>query len=305
MADIVRRAAGERAAVDCEDLRRQAVQLRSEGRSRREIGDLLNLGSDSAVGRLLVGTAPLPALRRSRAKDDQRARARELRAQGWTYRQIAAELGVSTSSCSLWLRDMPHPIFERHRADGRWHASWAPALRRREAARQQRKLDAAREVLPLSRRDILLAGAVAYWCEGSKDKKWRRHEYVRFVNSDQRLIRLFLAFLDVVGVSSQRRGFRVSIHETADAQAAVAYWADVAGVRPEDFARTTVKRHRPITNRRNTGEDYHGCLVVSVSDGADLYRRIEGWCTALSLGLPAEPGSVRLGSDTGPRSRVV
>ncbi|MFI6849749.1 hypothetical protein [Kitasatospora sp. NPDC050467] len=28
---------------------------------------------------------------------------------------------------------------------------------------------------------------------------------------------------------------------------------------------------------KNTGEGYHGCLVVSVLGGADLYRRIEGW----------------------------
>jgi len=284
MADIVDRAVGERAAVDREDLRRQAVQLRSEGRSRREIGDLLNLGRDSAVGRLLVGTAPLPALRRSRARDDQRARARELRAQGWTYRQIAAELGVSTSSCSLWLRDMPHPIFERHRADGRWHASWAPALRRREAARQQRKLDAAREVLPLSRRDILLAGAVAYWCEGSKDKKYDRREGVQFVNSDPHLVVLFLRFLDAAGVSEDRRRYRVSIHATADAAAAVRYWAAVVGVAPEHFASSTIKRHSPKTNRANCGDDYHGCLIIRVARGAELYRRIEGWAKAPALG---------------------
>lgn len=33
-------------------------------------------------------------------------RARELRAQGWTYNEIVAELGVSKSSVSLWCRDV-------------------------------------------------------------------------------------------------------------------------------------------------------------------------------------------------------
>jgi transposase-like protein len=45
-------------------------------------------------------------LRRPRAKDELRAAAVEMRQAGATYDQIAAELGVSTSSCSLWLRDV-------------------------------------------------------------------------------------------------------------------------------------------------------------------------------------------------------
>ena len=34
-------------------------------------------------------------------------RARELRGPGHTYSEIAAQLGVSKSSVSLWVRDMP------------------------------------------------------------------------------------------------------------------------------------------------------------------------------------------------------
>lgn len=272
--------------TDNTPLRDQAIRLRAEGRSRREIGELLGLRHDSAVGRLLVGTEPPPELRRARAKDAERDRARELRARGWTYQQIADELGVSTSSCSLWLRDLPHPVFERHRDGDRWHASWAPVLRRRAATRQQAKLDAANEMLPLSRRDIILAGAVAYWCEGTKAKPWRPRERVTFVNSDRHLIELFQRFLDAVGVEQHRRGYRVSIHETADIDAALQYWAGVVGVAPGVFASTTIKRHRPQTNRINRLDGYHGCLVITVSEGAALYRQIEGWAKSVAVGAP-------------------
>ena len=44
---------------------------------------------------------------RPRAKDDLHAQAREMRARGHTYDEIAAELGVSKGSVSLWVRDMP------------------------------------------------------------------------------------------------------------------------------------------------------------------------------------------------------
>jgi transposase len=40
-------------------------------------------------------------------KDGVRATARELRAQGHDYEEIANYLGVSKSSVSLWVRDVP------------------------------------------------------------------------------------------------------------------------------------------------------------------------------------------------------
>jgi AraC-like DNA-binding protein len=39
-------------------------------------------------------------------KVTERHRARELRAEAWTLKDIAAELGVSKSSVSLWVRDV-------------------------------------------------------------------------------------------------------------------------------------------------------------------------------------------------------
>lgn len=42
------------------------------------------------------------------------------------------------------------------------------------------------------------------------------------------------------------------------------------------FSRATLKRHNPRTVRKNTGDAYHGCLVIYVRQSADLYRRMEG-----------------------------
>jgi AcrR family transcriptional regulator len=44
-----------------------------------------------------------------RAKREQRERARRLRAEGLSVRRIAAELGVSVSSVSVWVRDVATP----------------------------------------------------------------------------------------------------------------------------------------------------------------------------------------------------
>lgn len=60
------------------------------------------------------------------------------------------------------------------------------------------------------------------------------------------------------------------------------FWAEVVGVRPEAFDRTTLKRHNPKTVRRNIGEGYHGCLCVSVRRSADLNLQIAGWFEGIS-----------------------
>ncbi|GGS90653.1 hypothetical protein GCM10010156_56260 [Planobispora rosea] len=81
-------------------------------------------------------------------------------------------------------------------------------------------------------REILVLGAVAYWCEGTKNKPGRQRDRVVFVNSDPGLIKVFLCFLDVARVAPEGRVFRVMIHESADVEAAHVYWLEVAGPRP-------------------------------------------------------------------------
>lgn len=139
---------------------------------------------------------------------------------------------------------------------------------------------AADQIGALSTREILIAGAIAYWCEGAKSKPHRRAEQVVFINSDPGLIKLFLRFLGEAGVEFAQLRFRVHIHETADVAAAEEFWQSVTGAVSAQFHRTGPKRHNPRTVRRNVSAGYHGCLIVGVRQSADLYRRIEGWVRA-------------------------
>ncbi|WP_407565364.1 hypothetical protein [Streptomyces sp. 184] len=261
-----------------EELRDRVVALRREGLSRRQIRDRLKVANNDLLNRLLEGEPPPEWTKRPRAKDDLRARARELRKQGRTYDQIQVELGCSKSSISLWVRDLPKPPPRTpEEASAIAKRGWEATLRRREADRQQTKLDAAREIARLTDRELFLVGVGLYWSEGAKSKGSRRRERVIFVNSDPGMITAFLAWLRLLEVDKDRLRFSVQIHETADAAAAEEFWAGHVGVDRGHLLKTSLKKHNPRTNRTNTGEGYHGCLRVTVRDGADLYRRIEGW----------------------------
>jgi hypothetical protein len=92
-----------------------------------------------------------------------------------------------------------------------------------------------------------------------------------------------------LGVGQERLKFRVAIHETADAAAAVRWWAAAVDAPLDRFLPSTIKRHRVRTGRHNTGSDYHGCLVVSVSRSRRLYWTIEGTVAGLVAEAAARP----------------
>ncbi|MFJ8598319.1 hypothetical protein ACIREM_06225 [Streptomyces shenzhenensis] len=265
--------------TDFEGLREQAVALRRGGYSLRQIRDELKIFNNDILNQLVKGEPPPEWTKRPRAKDDLRERARELRLQGWTYDQIEAELGCSRSSVSLWVRDLPKP--EPKYTPEEQRALMQEGLARRRAAerekREETKVAALREVRELTDRELFMAGVALYWAEGSKSKPYDRRERAVFVNSDPGVIQTYLAWLDLLGVDRERLSFRLLIHESADVEGAQRYWAGIADVDASVFAKPTLKRHNPKTVRKNTGDEYHGCLVVVVARSAHLYNRIEGW----------------------------
>jgi len=279
-----------------QEFRTQAIALRLAGKSRREIQEILGVTSSRVLDDALRGVPPQPWTLRPRAKDHLRASARELRARGYTYLEIAAELGVAKSSVSLWVRDMPRPGRLSYEESRQRNAEGVSAYwkLRREARRRALMESATAVIGALSEREVMIAGAVAYWCEGTKNKPYRHNEEVGFINSDPELIRFFLRFLAVAGVTRDRLVCRMQIHESADVEAAQQFWQDLTRLPAEQFRRPTLKRHNPATVRKNTGQEYRGCLVVRVRRSTELLRQIEGWAAA-AMASSADAAQTQLG----------
>jgi hypothetical protein len=225
-------------------------------------------------------------MRNSQDLDRLKARAVELRREGKSRREIQEALGfIGNSTLNQLLRGEPLPpgkagpgyAQSRQRAAEGVQRYWAAEHPARESARAAISAAAAAHVGELTDREITIAGAIAYWCEGAKSKPYRLDEQVRFMNSDAGLIKFFLKFLDKAGVSRQRLRFCVHIHESADVEAATSYWAAMVGAPQDQFSRPVIKHHAPRTSRRGDNTGYHGCLRVSVTKSSGLYREISGW----------------------------
>jgi transcriptional regulator with XRE-family HTH domain len=261
--------------------------LRKAGKSRRQIRQIVGPVGNRTLDKALRAEPPPEWTRRPNSKDDERDRARALRAQGLDYAKIAAQLGVSKSSVSLWVRDLPVPQGLRpeeraKRTSEMMRVRWATERPARAARRAAEISAASDEIGALTDREILIAGAVAYWCEGTKKKPGNPAQGVSFVNSDPEIISFFMRFLDVAGVPRSDRIFALQIHETAAVATAERFWADLTGAPSQQFRKTTLKPDNPLTNRRNTGVDYHGCLRIDVRNSSCLYRKIQGWVLAVT-----------------------
>ncbi len=259
--------------------------MRRDGKSRSQIKEALGLRSGgTALSRWLKDIPPPEWTKRPNAKDDLRELAVQMRLAGKSYREIleTLPLPVAKSSLSLWLRDVPLTDEQRRVLKLRqWEAvsKRAQSVRAQRVRRQEVALAAARsQVTGLAESELFVAGLVAYWAEGSKAKPWREAgERLQFINSDPDMIRLFVAWLELLGIGKDRLICNVSIHETGDVEAATEYWAGVVGIARSEFRKPTLKRHNPKTVRHNTGETYRGCLLIYVRRSTDLYRQVAGW----------------------------
>jgi hypothetical protein len=189
----------------------------------------------------------------------------------------------------LWVRGLPRPARVAPEECGKRTAErmrryWITERRVRFAKRTAASDAASASIGGLADREILIAGAVAYWCEGAKSKPHRRSDRVVFINSDPDLIRFFLCFLDATGTARTSLSFRIYIHDSADMGTAQRFWLAVTEATADQFLTPVLKRHNPKTVRKNVGEAYHGCLRVDVNRSADLYRKIQGWAAASTAG---------------------
>ena len=265
----------ERPSRESAQLRERAIALRRAGKSVREIKQLLGPVGNRKLHDALRGEPPPEWTRRPNAKDDLRAEARELRRQGLDYAEIVRRLGVSKSSVSLWVRDLPRP----------------PRIPLDECAKRTsegiRRYWSAERPVRAAQRTAAIAAA--------RNKPHRRVDRVTFANSDPELISFFLLFLDTAGIPRSDLAFQLQIHGTADVAAAIRFWLTVTAARPDQFRKVSLKQGNPRTTRRNTGDGYHGCLRVDVMRSCELYRKIEGWASAVTAGAEVPGRSTTVG----------
>jgi hypothetical protein len=213
-----------------------------------------------------------------RGKVEQQERARRLRAQGLTLADIAACLGVSKSSVSLWVRRVPFTPSPRRSGPKRTtHPAHTAKLRQIEELDRQ----GAKRIGTLSDDAFLVAGVALYAGEGAKGEG-----AVIFANTDARMIAFFCAWLRCFfRIDESRLRGRIYLHEGLDLVRTEAFWSCVSGIPREQFGAP----YRAVADSTiRTTKHEHGCFSVRYSC-TTTHRTIMGLVRAL-LSSSAIPG---------------
>lgn len=214
-----------------------------------------------------------------------------LRKKGVTYSGILELVPVAKSTLALWFRDvrLSRPQTQRLTRSRLEAAQRGGAKKKRERIDRMNRIidEAEREIGHISEREAWLIGTTMYWAEGSKEKEWAPGSSVQFINMDPYMIRAFIVWLRLCKVPKTEVAFEIYLHEGSRhrIEEIRGYWSKVTHFPRSKFDKFYLKKDRPGTKRRRTGEEYFGILKVKVRQSSTLLRKISGWTRGIYKGI--------------------
>jgi len=217
-------------------------------------------------------------------KLEERTRARELRKQGLSLKQIASSLGVSKGSVSAWVRDiqLSKDLLVNIKNQIRLAREKARITRLSNTLERNIELysNCKDEILPFSRRDLWIAGIMLYAGEGNKTVNVS-NQHIDLANSDPNILRVFINFLiNTFLVSKEKIRVRLILYEDIDPKEAQEYWAHELSIPHKQFQKPFIKKsYRDIPSRHRRRSEF-GTAHINVYD-VRIYRKLLAWLQAI------------------------
>jgi len=196
-----------------------------------------------------------------RTKDREKAIA--LRKEGMSYSQIKAELGISKSTLSGWLRDMP---LSKSRINALQKSDEViekirQTKRNKKMARRQAVYEKVAEDIVSSKNIDFVTGFYLYWGEGTKTAEYT----VSLTNSDPSIILSFVQWMILLGVPKKELRVKLHIYNDQDEKKLVRFWSDHTGIPESNFNKSYIK-NSSLKDKNYKGMFGYGTCVVAYHD---------------------------------------
>lgn len=130
----------------------------------------------------------------------------------------------------------------------------------------------AKEIGPLSKRDLWLLGLGVYIGEETKD-----YDIIRVINANPAVIRLSIKwFKDIVSLPEDNFAVRLHLYPDNDIKKSIRFWQTETGLPHKNFQKVQIDRRE---NKKLPFGTDHITIKVNgnVAFGVKLFRRIKGW----------------------------
>jgi hypothetical protein len=193
----------------------------------------------------------------------ERTKAIHLRRKGKSYSEIKRIMGVSKSSLSLWLRDIPLTEDQIKKLKGNKDKAIERFIETMKLKREKKLLGYYKRQkktwLPLSDRELFLAGLFLYWGEGNKAS---RHT-ISISNTDPTmLVFSFVWMTKSLSIPKESIKASLQLYSDMDVEEATNYWSHTLGISRGRFNRPYIKKStRSLIDQKGFG---HGtCTLIA------------------------------------------
>ncbi len=205
------------------------------------------------------------------AKLKQREIAIKMRKAGESYAVIQKQIGVSKSTLSLWLREIP--LSESRLRELRdFNVVRIEKTRQTKLIKKQKRrslvLEKIKEDFKNHNDPLFTEGFYLYWGEGTKTAEYT----VALTSSDPSIIKCFIEWLVLLGVKRSDTRVKLHIYSDQDENKKRIFWTKQLGLRSSQFYKTYIKESSSV-RKTYQGMFGHGTCTVLYHD-RDMYEYV-------------------------------
>jgi hypothetical protein len=195
----------------------------------------------------------------ARTKDKEKALA--LRQKGHSYSMIKTELGISKSTLSGWLKDLP--LSEKRISELQCNSEIRIEKNR---ITKKNKKDARRESvyekvsfdIENSKDPEFVAGFYLYWGEGTKSAEYS----IAITNTDPAIVKCFIDWLSKFGIKPERLKIKLHIYSDQNEGELKIFWSKVTGIPIANYYKSYQKNSSLMSKTYKGMFAYGTCSVM-------------------------------------------
>ena len=224
-----------------------------------------------------------------------RNKALKLRLSGKSYTEISRTLKVPKSTLSNWLTGTELSETAKNRIKNRIYAGTLKGLIKRNkrqthlAVQRARKIrtEASREITSPNSKELKLIGIALYWAEGYKrpvvrNGKERTNHPVSLINSDPKIISLFLKFLrEICEVPEKKITANIRSYEHLKEETIIKFWQEDTKLPKDNFDKIYYGISKSSKGKKPFNRLPYGTISIRIND-TNLFHKIMGWIEGLS-----------------------
>jgi hypothetical protein len=205
-----------------------------------------------------------------------------LRKRGYLYSEIQAKIGIiPKATLSNWFKDINYTdqVLKKLKEKNRNSSLKNIRVFNKKRGIEVKKdnvvaFNEGNEMILHSKDKLVYIGVSLFWAEGTKARQINRTPDLRFTNSDEKMILVFMKFLrKYFDISDQKLKASIQIHENCNRLKSIEYWSKITKI-PKDKFYIIDQKPTSSKNKRPKNSLPYGTFTVRYASRYAYYKML-------------------------------